>query len=87
MDNDQIITLITKAAQYDALAELLFSTATLSLDKNEIYVDGFNAGVLLRSFEPQRYKQTLDLLRAQAEIKIRLDEAKKVKEAADGAAD
>lgn len=84
MDDNQIITFIRKAAQYDALAELLFSTATLACDNDDIYVDGFNARVLLRSFEPRRYKLTLDILRAQAEAKIRIDEAK---EAADGAAD
>lgn len=87
MDDNQIITLIKKAAQYDALTELLFSTATLSFDKDEIYVDGFNAGVLLRSFEPRRYKLTLDVLRAQAEVKIRIDKERMVKEAAHGAAD
>ena len=87
MDNNQILTLIKKAAQYDALAELLFSTATISSDNEEVFFDGFDARILLRSFEPQRYKQTLNLLKAQAEIKIRLDEAKKTKEAADGAAD
>lgn len=87
MDDNQIITLIKKAAQYDALAELLFSTATLSFDKDEIYVDGFNAGVLLRSFEPRRYKLTLDILRTQAEMKIRTDEERMAKEATHGAAD
>ena len=87
MDDNQIITIIKKAAQYDALAELLFSTATLACDNDDIYVDGFNARVLLRAFEPQRYKLKLDILRAQAEAKIRIDEARKAKEAADGAAD
>ena len=87
MDDNQIITLIKKAAQYDALAELLFSTATLACDNDDIYVDGFNARVLLRSFEPRRYKLTFDILRTQAEMKIRIDEERMAKEAADGAAD
>ena len=90
--SNEIVTAIQKAIKYDALVEKLFDGATLATkmtpyDHDEIYIDCFDVRLFLKAFEPERYAAAVKLAKRKAEEKMRIRDAEKTKEAADGAAD
>lgn len=99
MPSNEIVTAIQKATKYDALVEKLFAGATLATkitpyESDDVYIDCFDIRDYLKVFEPDRYMATVELAKAKAELaktkaeeEMRIREAEKAKEAADGAAD